>query len=147
MFTCYSSDLNEDHMATNYATQNNLPSRSNILFKKSSSQIIDQLKSTSNMDVDQTPVDTRLKETNKQFPEYYPPSITKVEQAHEMAKLLKDYPGFEYAKPAFHFVKDQNNKKKTIKIIKAIISNKMKIVTKKSYKTLKNLKMEILQRK
>ncbi|GES94325.1 hypothetical protein RCL_jg14134.t1 [Rhizophagus clarus] len=52
-----------------------------------------------------------------------PVNILRAERAHEAIKLLKDYPGFKYTAPAYHFITDDNNKRKKIKVIKTIFSS------------------------
>ncbi|GBB86489.1 hypothetical protein RclHR1_25010003 [Rhizophagus clarus] len=115
-FTCYVSDSNEDHMSPK-------------------------------MDVDQAPDITVTQQSNSQpeiinvpddddnfilitktFTAYteasnFPAHIPRAERAHEATKLLKDYLGFEYTAPSNHTIFDENNKKKTIKVIKVIFSN------------------------
>ncbi|GES87044.1 hypothetical protein GLOIN_2v1786507 [Rhizophagus clarus] len=147
-FTCYASDSNEDHMVTtDQATQNDQQPQINTLFKKASTPIIDQQNQSPKMDVDQAPDITVTQQSNSQpeiinipddddnfilitktFTAYteasnFPAHIPKAERAHEATKLLKDYPGFEYTAPSNHTIFDENNNKKTIKIIKAIFSN------------------------
>ncbi|GES74101.1 hypothetical protein GLOIN_2v1783570 [Rhizophagus clarus] len=147
-FTCYASDSNEDHMVTtDQATQNDQQPQINTLFKKASMPIIDQQNQSPKMDVDQAPDTTVTQQSNSQpeiinipddddnfilitktFTAYteasnFPAHIPRAERAHEATKLLKDYPGFEYTAPSNHTIFDENNNKKTIKIIKAIFSN------------------------
>ncbi|GBB91584.1 hypothetical protein RclHR1_18990002 [Rhizophagus clarus] len=74
------------------------------------------------MDVDQAPDITNF--TAYTEASNFPAHIPKAERAHEVTKLLKDYPGFEYTAPSYHTIINDNNKKKTIKVIKAIFSNK-----------------------
>ncbi|GES75864.1 hypothetical protein GLOIN_2v1811259 [Rhizophagus clarus] len=103
--------------------------------------------SSSTGDVDQTPDTTVTQQSNgqleiinipdnndnfvlitKNFTAYteasnFPTHIPRAERAHEATKLLKDYLGFEYIAPSNHTIIDDNNKKKIIKVIKAIFSN------------------------
>ncbi|GBB88733.1 hypothetical protein RclHR1_15300006 [Rhizophagus clarus] len=113
---------------------------------RSKMSLIAQLKRGSH-DVDQTPDTTVTQQSNgqleiinipdnndnfvlitKNFTAYteasnFPTHIPRAERAHEATKLLKDYLGFEYIAPSNHTIIDDNNKKKIIKVIKAIFSN------------------------
>ncbi|GBC08252.1 hypothetical protein RclHR1_00080029 [Rhizophagus clarus] len=53
----------------------------------------------------------------------FPANILRVERAYKTTKLLKDYPGFEYTAPAYYSITNDNNKRKKIKVIKAIFSS------------------------
>ncbi|GES90875.1 hypothetical protein RCL_jg14445.t1 [Rhizophagus clarus] len=47
----------------------------------------------------------------------------KTDEAHEVLKLLRKYPEFEYVKPAHRPIQQENGKYKVINVIKAIFSN------------------------
>ncbi|GBB98836.1 hypothetical protein RclHR1_33370001 [Rhizophagus clarus] len=134
-------------VTTDQATQNDQQPQINTLFKKAPKSIINQQNQSPNMDVDQALDTTVTQQSNgqpeiinipddddnfvlitKNFTAYteasnFPANIPRAERAHEATKLLKNYPGFEYTAPSNHTIIDNNNKKKTIKVIKAIFSN------------------------
>ncbi|GBB95851.1 hypothetical protein RclHR1_26290001 [Rhizophagus clarus] len=115
-FICYASDSNEDHMSPKMDVDQ-APDITVTQQSNSQSEIINIPDDDDNF-ILITKTFTAYTEASN-----FPAHIPKAERAHEATKLLKDYPGFEYTAPSYHTIIDDNNKKKTIKVIKAIFSN------------------------